>query len=367
MSSNRHGAALMAYSLSPERNSVRVMVTSARSIGSLPAALSMVSDTSARPSCGREEVPAKMTSSIFAERSERGPCAPSTQVTASTTLDLPLPLGPTTTVTPGSNSSTVGSAKDLKPFMLSDFRNIGATLPEAYRAVRGSHLAVLAEEGRAPARLHPHNGVATAAAGLALPVVDLVRALEVAELAEEVAVLLVGQGGAPVLDGVGQRLDNGPVEPAHLGGRQRVGRPVVAQAGLVEHLVGVEVPDARREVLVHQERLDPPVVLVQEGAEAVPAHQVLNGVEAQVGELGDGLADGGAVTARRARDRAQRGHVGLEGRRGDEHLAEGAGVHVAQLTALGEGDGDVGVLGLGVLGGLDPQQLPAHAEMHDQG
>src|ERR1700753_2234639 len=132
MSSSRQGAPLMAYSLSPERNSVRVMVTSARSIGSLPAPLSMVSDTSARPSCDREEVPAKMTSSIFAERSERGPWAPSTQVTASTTLDLPLPLGPTTTVTPGSNSSTVGSAKDLKPFMLSDFRNIGATLPEAY-------------------------------------------------------------------------------------------------------------------------------------------------------------------------------------------------------------------------------------------
>ena len=91
----------------------------------------MVSETSARPSGGRVEVPAKMTSSIFAERSERGPWAPSTQVTASTTLDLPLPLGPTTTVTPGSNSSTVGSAKDLKPFMLSDFRNIGATLPGA--------------------------------------------------------------------------------------------------------------------------------------------------------------------------------------------------------------------------------------------
>ena len=83
-----------------------------------------------------------MTSSILAERSERGPWAPSTQVTASTTLDLPLPLGPTTTVIPGSNSSTVGSAKDLKPFMLSDFRNIGATLPAAYgrrgsRALRG--------------------------------------------------------------------------------------------------------------------------------------------------------------------------------------------------------------------------------------
>ena len=121
----------MAYSLSPERKSVRVMVTSARSIGSLPDALSMVSDTSARPSGGREDVPAKMTSSIFAERSDRGPWAPRTQVTASTTLDLPLPLGPTTTVIPGSNSNTVGSAKDLKPFMLSDFRNIGATLPGA--------------------------------------------------------------------------------------------------------------------------------------------------------------------------------------------------------------------------------------------
>ena len=132
MSSSRHGAPLMAYSLSPERKSVRVMVTSDRSIGSLPDELSMVSETSARPSWGRDEVPAKMTSSIFAERSERGPWAPSTQVTASTTLDLPLPLGPTTTVIPGSNSSTVGSAKDLKPFMLSDFRNIGATLPGAY-------------------------------------------------------------------------------------------------------------------------------------------------------------------------------------------------------------------------------------------
>src|SRR6202050_4855345 len=140
MSSRRHGAPLMAYSLSPERNSVRVIVTSDRSTDSLPDALSMVSQPAARPSWGRDEVPAKMTSSILAERSERGPWAPSTQVTASTTLDLPLPLGPTTTVIPGSNCSTVGSAKDLKPFMLSDFRNIGATLPEAY-AGRGTRTA----------------------------------------------------------------------------------------------------------------------------------------------------------------------------------------------------------------------------------
>src|SRR6185437_7023121 len=147
MSSRRHGAPLMAYSLSPERNRVRVIVTSERSMGSFPDALSMVSDTSARPSGGRDEVPAKMTSSILAERNDRGPWAPRTQVTASTTLDLPLPFGPTTTVIPGSNASTVGSAKDLKPFMLSDFKNIGATLPAAYERRGNSHLAVFAEEG----------------------------------------------------------------------------------------------------------------------------------------------------------------------------------------------------------------------------
>src|SRR6202050_4096966 len=152
MSSRRHGAPLMAYSLSPERNSVRVIVTSDRSTDSLPDALSMVSETSARPSWGRDEVPAKRTSSILAERSERGPWAPSTQVTASTTLDLPLPLGPTTTVIPGSNSSTVGSAKDLKPFMLSDFRDIGATLPEAY-ALHVAHTWQCSQQkgGRPPA------------------------------------------------------------------------------------------------------------------------------------------------------------------------------------------------------------------------
>src|SRR5580698_11291990 len=83
----------------------------------------MVSDTSARPRAGRSADPAKMTSSIFDDRTVRGPWAPSTQATASTTLDLPLPLGPTTTVTPGSSCNVDGSAKDLKPLRVSDFRN----------------------------------------------------------------------------------------------------------------------------------------------------------------------------------------------------------------------------------------------------
>jgi hypothetical protein len=120
---------LIAYSLSPdERNSVRVTVTSVNSIGRMPDELSIVSDTSARPRAARLALPAKMTSSIFDDRTVRGPWAPSTHATASTMLDLPLPLGPTTTVTPGSNSSVVVSANDLNPFRVRDFRNTRARL-----------------------------------------------------------------------------------------------------------------------------------------------------------------------------------------------------------------------------------------------
>ncbi len=76
----------------------------------------MVTVTSARPNGAREDVPAKMTSSILPPRSVLAPCSPITQARASTTLDLPDPLGPTTAVMPGSKRRVVGAAKDLKPF-----------------------------------------------------------------------------------------------------------------------------------------------------------------------------------------------------------------------------------------------------------
>src|SRR5215813_10156374 len=85
-------------------------------MGSAPSVLSMVSVTSARPSGGREEVPANTTSSILPPRRGLTPCSPMTQERASTTFDLPDPLGPTTQVMPGSNRRVVGEAKDLKPF-----------------------------------------------------------------------------------------------------------------------------------------------------------------------------------------------------------------------------------------------------------
>ncbi len=123
MSSSRQETLLMAYSDSPVRNSVRVSVTSLNSMGSSPSVLSIVNDTSARPSAFFAAVPAKMTSSIFWERTAVGAWAPSTHAMASTTFDLPLPFGPTTTVMPGSSVSSAGSANDLKPLMFSALRN----------------------------------------------------------------------------------------------------------------------------------------------------------------------------------------------------------------------------------------------------
>src|SRR5690606_8327912 len=56
-----------------------------------------------------------MTSSILPPRSVFAPCSPMTHASASTTLDLPDPFGPTTHVTPGSKLSVVADANDLKP------------------------------------------------------------------------------------------------------------------------------------------------------------------------------------------------------------------------------------------------------------
>src|SRR5215212_4501317 len=82
----------------------------------------MVSTTSARPSGARPDVPAKMTSSILPPRRDLAPCSPITQLSASTTLDLPDPLGPTTQVMPGSKLSVVAEANDLNPRKVKLFR-----------------------------------------------------------------------------------------------------------------------------------------------------------------------------------------------------------------------------------------------------
>src|SRR5258708_37314078 len=75
----------------------------------------LVRVASARPSGGREAVPAKTTSSILPPHRLLAPCSPITQANASTMFDLPDPFGPTTQVMPGSNRSEVAEAKDLNP------------------------------------------------------------------------------------------------------------------------------------------------------------------------------------------------------------------------------------------------------------
>ncbi len=133
---------LMAYSEPPLRNIVRLIVTSAYSIGSAPSELSIVSRTSARPSGGRPLtplVPAKMTSSILPPRRHLAPCSPITQASASTTFDLPEPLGPTMQVMPGSSWSVVLEAKDLNPFRVRLFRYTRTPSPVGQQGVVGMH------------------------------------------------------------------------------------------------------------------------------------------------------------------------------------------------------------------------------------
>src|ERR1700683_4682937 len=56
-----------------------------------------------------------MRSSTLLPRSRVGACSPRTQRIASTTLDFPHPLGPTTAVIPAEKPTLVGSRNDLKP------------------------------------------------------------------------------------------------------------------------------------------------------------------------------------------------------------------------------------------------------------
>src|SRR5271166_3259744 len=56
-----------------------------------------------------------MRSSTLLPRRRVGACSPSTHLIASTTLDLPHPLGPTTAVIPGAKLIVVESRNDLKP------------------------------------------------------------------------------------------------------------------------------------------------------------------------------------------------------------------------------------------------------------
>src|SRR5260370_30621858 len=119
-------------------------------MGSAPSLLSIVSVTSPRPRAARAAVPGKPPSSILPPRSCLTPCWPITQVNASTTLDLPDPLGPTTQVMPGSNRSVVAEANDLNPRRVRVFRYTPAS-PHHFALVP-PHLTVCAAAERVASR-----------------------------------------------------------------------------------------------------------------------------------------------------------------------------------------------------------------------
>src|SRR5205823_10712517 len=86
------------------------------------------STSALRPAC-RPGAPPKITSCIDWPRTAIGDCSPSAHRTASVTLDLPDPFGPTITLTPGPNSSLVRSGNDLKPLSVIAFRYTGVPVP----------------------------------------------------------------------------------------------------------------------------------------------------------------------------------------------------------------------------------------------
>ncbi len=137
MSTRRQRAPLRRYSPSPLRSRRRRIEISPSGRSTAPSELSSTSSTSAAERACTPLPPPKMTSCIDCPRTASGDCSPIAHRTASVTLDLPEPLGPTTTDTPEAKSSFVRSGNDLKPLRVSDLR-----------CISGSSRGI----GRAPAR-----------------------------------------------------------------------------------------------------------------------------------------------------------------------------------------------------------------------
>ncbi len=144
MSLRRHGALLRKYSLIPERNTRREIVTSENSVGRMPRSFLNVRCTSARLSGLRDGHPLKITSSIESPRNCFALCSPITQRMASETLVLPQPFGPMTPVMPSPKDSEVLSTNDLNPWSSSRFRNIrvpSRVLPAGSRTAGATEIA----------------------------------------------------------------------------------------------------------------------------------------------------------------------------------------------------------------------------------
>ena len=131
-STSRQRAPLRRYSPSPLRSSRRRIEISPIGRSIEPSELSSTISTSAEERACTPCPPPKITSCIDWPRTASGDCSPIAHSTASVTFDLPEPLGPTTTDTPGVKSSRVRSGNDLKPLSVIDLRCTSAA-PRARR------------------------------------------------------------------------------------------------------------------------------------------------------------------------------------------------------------------------------------------
>src|SRR5690606_17148432 len=127
ISLRRQRVLLRKYSDCPSRVTLRLMEISAKRAYSpprVPSELSKLSSMLACPTGLRDTEPLKITSVMDSPRRFLAEDSPITQRTASMTLDLPQPLGPTMATMLLGNGTVVGSTKDLKPASLMDFRRM---------------------------------------------------------------------------------------------------------------------------------------------------------------------------------------------------------------------------------------------------
>src|SRR5262245_37303553 len=146
-----------------------------------------------------------MTSAISPPRRLLADCSPSTHRTASTTFDFPLPLGPTTAVTPGGNSNAVLSAKLLNPtnssrFSMVQTRRLNHGGTEGTEKTRRDHSSVFLRALRA-------SGVNPAPLILLRPARPLVRRRRHADAP--------GHRRQPVALADGRELHPGPGQVVH--------------------------------------------------------------------------------------------------------------------------------------------------------
>jgi hypothetical protein len=178
------------------------------------------------------------------------------------------------------------------------------------------------------------------AAGLAGAGVDAVFELE--EASDAVGVDVVGDGGAPELDGVFEDVAEGVAETGELGAGEATGVPTRADAGAEECFVGVDIADAVEERLVEQGGLDGGLATAKEADEVFKGD--LEGLFAWAGVA----VSGGDL-------------VGGE----DGEAAEAAGVDEAELVAAREAEDGVRVRWDGDLG-VGDEEAAGHAEMDEE-